>query len=126
MIVRSLADRSERPVSHDPRILKRVLLERGELPALTNLSRAVLRPGDRAPEHRHSAMWEIFYVLDGRGRIRVDGVTSTLTRDQCWVIEPGEAHEISNDAEADLVLLYFGLVDPAAGAGSTSARGCAT
>ena len=109
MIHRALSDCDRRPVSHQPEVFKKVLLEAGELPGLTNFSRAVFEPGDLVPKHRHKDMWEVFFVHSGRGRIRIDGVESPLEKDDCWVVEPGESHEISNDGDTALVLLYFGL-----------------
>jgi len=115
MIHRALARSAPLPVSHQPAIFKRVLLGTGELPGLAGFSQAVFAPGDVAPGHRHRDMWEVFFVRAGRGTIRVDGVESALEEDDCWVIEPGESHEIRNDGDTALVLLYFGL-EPAAGA----------
>ena len=109
MIHRVLEQRESLPVSHQPTISKRVLLEPGELPVLTNFSQAVFGPGDVAPGHRHDDMWEVFFVRSGRGTIRIDGIESALEQDHCWAIEPGELHEIRNDGDGDLVLLYFGL-----------------
>ncbi len=109
MIHRVLASCEDRPVSHNPSIRKRVLLEAGELPALTNFSQAVFAPGDTAPVHDHADMWEVFFVRSGRGKIRVNGTEFRLNRDDCCAIEPGERHEIVNDGGDELVLLYFGL-----------------
>lgn len=109
MIHRALAQCESLLVSHRPTILKKVLLGPGEVPVLTNFSQAVFQPGDVAPGHRHDDMWEVFFVRSGRGTILVDGIESALEEDECWVIEPGEVHEIRNESEADLVLLYFGL-----------------
>ncbi len=114
MIHRVLSERDNLPVTHQPTILKKVLVGPGELPALMNFSQAVFRPGDRAPGHRHDDMWEVFFVRSGRGVIRVDDTESELLADECWVIEPGETHEIYNDSESDLVLLYFGVCPPPA------------
>lgn len=112
MIHRALSDRESLPVSHQPTIRKKVLLVPGELPGLTNFSQAVFRPGDRVAGHRHAGMWEVFFVRSGGGMIRVDGTERELRPDECWVIEPGEEHEIHNDTESDLVLLYFGVSSP--------------
>lgn len=116
MIHRSLGRLEDQPVAHDPTISKRVLLTRGELPGLANFSQAVFKPGDLAPRHSHAGMWEVFFVRSGTGKIRVEGREAGLLENECWVIAPGEEHEIENDGEADLVLLYFGL-DPTAGMG---------
>ena len=109
MIHRVLAERRDEPVSHNPRVRKRVLLASGELPGLTNFSQAVFAPGDSAPPHHHTDMWEVFFVRSGSGAIRLNGAEHRLEKDDCWTVEPGERHEIVNDGARDLVLLYFGL-----------------
>jgi mannose-6-phosphate isomerase-like protein (cupin superfamily) len=91
-----------------------VLLEAGDGPGLTNFSQAIFRPGDRVADHTHEDMSEVFFVREGRGRIRIDGVEREMVRDECWVVEPGETHGMWNDSENDLVLLYFGLISPLA------------
>ncbi|MFQ5527886.1 MAG: cupin domain-containing protein [Thermoanaerobaculia bacterium] len=109
MIRRTLARLKPGSVTHEPAISKKVFLESGELPGLTNFSQAVFRPGDAVGGHCHEDMWEVFLVRSGRGTIRVDDVESALAEDDCWVVEPGEVHAIRNNGETDLVLLYFGL-----------------
>lgn len=109
MIHRNLSRLPTLSVSHNPGIDKRVMLGSGELPAVTNFSQAVFAPGDVAPIHHHSDMWEVFFVRSGTGSIRVDETTFPLVADDCFVVQPGEEHEIANDSEGDLVLLYFGV-----------------
>ena len=115
MLQRYLEGLKSVPVSHQPSIAKKVLLARGEVPALTNFSQAVFRPGDAVAAHRHADMWEIFFVRSGGGAIEVNGTEATLAENQCWVIEPGEVHSIRNNGREDLVLLYFGLEAPEGG-----------
>lgn len=117
MIHRILANLESRSVSHQPAIVKKVLLEPGELPGLTNFSHVVFTPGDSVPAHSHEDMWEVFFVCSGSGWIRIDGIESALERDACWVVQPGEVHEISNGSDTPLVLLYFGLETGGRGAG---------
>ena len=105
----TLADVPEEGVSHDPRIKKRVLLRKGDVPHLTNFSRARLLPGQSARAHRHTDMWEVFFVERGVGVLRVEGAGQTLAPGVCVAVEPGEEHEIVNTGSDELVLSYFGV-----------------
>lgn len=96
-------------VSHDPALRKRVLLRRGQVPHLTALSRATLRPGQAATPHAHADMHEVFWVEAGRGEARVAGETLPLEPGVCLVVEPGEEHTVACAGGEDLVLLYFGI-----------------
>lgn len=62
-------------------------------------------PGKAAcPYHSHSAQWEFYHVVSGQGTVRhAEGVTPVGPGD-AFLFRPGEAHQIRNDGEADLVL----------------------
>lgn len=105
----SLADLPAEPVSHNPEITKQVILRRGDLPHLTNLSRSRLLPGQTANAHAHASMHEVFFVESGAGMMWVDGHDIMLEAGVCVAVEPGESHEIRNTGADDLVLIYFGI-----------------
>ena len=56
-------------VSHNAAIKKRVFLQSGEVPGVTQFAQAVLRPGDISNEHSHADMHEVFYFASGSGRM---------------------------------------------------------
>jgi uncharacterized cupin superfamily protein len=62
-------------------------------------------PGKSAcPYHSHSAQWEFYHVISGRGAVRdKDGKTPVEAGD-AFIFEPGLPHQIVNDSDADLVL----------------------
>jgi quercetin dioxygenase-like cupin family protein len=109
MKIKDLADVPSEGLSHDPEVMKQVILRAGEVPHLTNLSRAVLRPGQTASVHAHSDMFEIFSVLSGEGWIRIDERTYRLTQGVTVVVEPGENHEVHASGDSDLLLSYLGI-----------------
>lgn len=109
MKIVSLKDVAAEGVSHNPEIKKQILLRKGELPHLTNFARSRLAPGQAARAHKHTDMFEIFYVEAGEGLISIDGLDQPLVAGTCFVVEPGEEHEIINNGSSDLVLLYFGI-----------------
>jgi uncharacterized cupin superfamily protein len=55
------------------------------------------------PFHSHSAEWECYLILAGTGTVRVGDERSTLAPGDCVMCPPGEAHQIFNDGEGDLV-----------------------
>jgi quercetin dioxygenase-like cupin family protein len=97
------------PVSHDPRLNKKVLLGPGVLPHVAALSHIELGPGDSVESHRHGDAHEVFYGLKGRVEFVVGGRAVSLSEGSSLVVEPGEAHAIEG-AEEGSRMLYFLLV----------------
>ncbi len=63
-------------------------------------------PGKRNfPFHSHAAQWEFYYVTAGRGVVRHDGGSTAIEGGDAFVFKPGEAHQIINDGDVDLVYL---------------------
>jgi uncharacterized cupin superfamily protein len=55
------------------------------------------------PYHSHSAQWEFYHVISGKGVVRhKDGTTAIETGD-AFVFGPGEPHQITNDNAEDLI-----------------------
>ena len=98
-------------VSHNPEISKKVMLDNGDLPHLTNFSQATFAPGQTASPHAHQDMSEVFFVSAGQGIMRLSGTDYDLTPGVCIAIEPGEIHEVINTGKENLVLTYFGIAD---------------
>jgi quercetin dioxygenase-like cupin family protein len=105
-----LADLPEQPVSHDPKLIKKVMLNQGDLPHLAYFSQARFAPGQLAAAHSHTDMSEVFLVETGEGVIHIDGKPHPLQVGTCVTVEPGEQHELVNTGHVDLVLTYFGIV----------------
>ena len=74
---------------------------------ITRHSLAEIRhpPGTASQEHYHTVAEEVYYVLSGRGGIRVDGEIRTIGSGDVVVIVPGERHTVWQEGEGDLVLL---------------------
>jgi quercetin dioxygenase-like cupin family protein len=96
-------------VSHNPAIKKRVFLRKGELPGLTQFAQARFGPGECAPSHAHADMVEVFFVSSGTLTAIIDGRPHTLPAGSSLTVEVGEAHELRNDGNEELILTYFGL-----------------
>jgi uncharacterized cupin superfamily protein len=56
------------------------------------------------PYHAHSAQWELYLVISGKGTVRdKDGTTEVVAGD-AFIFGPGEPHQLINSGEEDLVL----------------------
>jgi quercetin dioxygenase-like cupin family protein len=102
----SLKDAEVKPVSHDPNLMKKVLLGPGELPHIGAVSHIVLNPGDRASAHSHADAHEVFWGIKGAITFRIEGKDVRLLPDACLVVEPGEEHSVEG-AEEGSEMLYF-------------------
>ncbi|HEX8237609.1 MAG TPA: cupin domain-containing protein [Abditibacteriaceae bacterium] len=70
-----------------------------------SLAEATVLPGCVTEAHLHTRSEEIYYILQGRGEINVEGETSTLTKGDAVVIAHGARHQIRNSGKDDLVFL---------------------
>jgi uncharacterized cupin superfamily protein len=62
-------------------------------------------PGKSAcPYHSHSAQWEYYQVLSGRGIVRDREGMTPVEEGDAFLFEPGSPHQILNDSPGDLVL----------------------
>jgi len=92
---------------------KEISEELGRKPDSTNLMERhpfdveIMRiPPGKAPSplHSHSAQWEFYHVIAGRGIVRdKDGKTAVELGD-AFIFRPGEPHQIINDGTEDLVI----------------------
>jgi uncharacterized cupin superfamily protein len=62
-------------------------------------------PGKSAcPYHSHSAQWEFYHVISGRGIVRHRDGTTPIEAGDAFIFQPGEPHQVTNDSPEDLVL----------------------
>jgi uncharacterized cupin superfamily protein len=64
------------------------------------------------PFHSHSAQWEFYMIVAGRGKLRTESGTVELREGDCVSHAPGEAHQIINSGATDL--LYYVIASNAA------------
>jgi uncharacterized cupin superfamily protein len=56
------------------------------------------------PFHSHSAQWEFYHVISGRGLARdAEGMTPIETGD-AFIFKPGEPHQLINNGTEDLII----------------------
>jgi quercetin dioxygenase-like cupin family protein len=74
-----------------------------------------LAPGQASTKHRHIQTEELYVLLEGSGRVRVDDDEPlTLAPLDSLLVEPGSARQLFNDTEADQLWLVVGAPPEAA------------
>ena len=64
-----------------------------------------LAPGQTPyPYHLHSAQWELYHVVSGRGVVRHKDGTTPIEAGDAFIFGPDEPHQITNDGAKDLVV----------------------
>jgi uncharacterized cupin superfamily protein len=56
------------------------------------------------PYHSHSAQWEFYHVIAGRGSVRDQTGVSAIEVGDAFIFKPGEPHQLINDGTEDLIL----------------------
>jgi uncharacterized cupin superfamily protein len=65
-------------------------------------------PGKTAyPYHSHSAQWEFYYVLSGKGIVRHKDGTTPIETGDAFLFPPEEPHTIANDGAEDLLIFII-------------------
>jgi len=67
-----------------------------------------LAPGEASTRHRHADQEELYVLLEGRGRVRVDGELLTLEALDALLVEPGSVRQVFNDTPDDALWLIVG------------------
>jgi uncharacterized cupin superfamily protein len=73
-----------------------------------------LKPGQASTRHRHFDQEELYLLLEGEGRIRVDDDLLTLGPLDAVLVEPESARQIFNDTDADQLWFAAGAPPEAA------------
>ena len=67
-------------------------------------------PGKRNfPYHAHSAQWELYLVISGKGRVRHKEGTSDVAPGDAFIFAPDEPHQLINPGPEDLI--FYVLAD---------------
>lgn len=57
------------------------------------------------PFHSHAEQWEFYHVVSGTGVARHDDGTTPIGPGDSFLFKPGEAHQLTADRDADLLVL---------------------
>jgi mannose-6-phosphate isomerase-like protein (cupin superfamily) len=55
------------------------------------------------PFHSHSAQWEFYHVISGKGQVRDEEDVHAIEPGDAFLFKPGEAHQIINNGSEDLI-----------------------
>ena len=67
-----------------------------------------LPPNSANTLHKHIRAEEFYFVLEGVGRIRVDGETLTVPKHGGVLVGPRQLRQVFNDTETDVLWLIVG------------------
>ena len=68
-----------------------------------------LAPGQASTRHRHRTTTELYVLLEGTGRVRIDRDLLTLTPLSSVIVEPAVLRQVFNDTDAEQLWLSFGV-----------------
>ncbi len=110
MIIKDVKDITEITAGDGSALRELLHPDKGPYPFGYSLARAVVKPGAKTEPHRLKSS-EVYYILEGRGLMRIGGETAAVGAGQAVYIPPFHVQSIENVGEADLVFLC--IVDPA-------------
>lgn len=61
--------------------------------------------------HSHSAQWEYYHLISGRGLARDETGTTPIEAGDAFIFGPGEAHQLINNSSEDMIV-YVVTDDP--------------
>ena len=73
-----------------------------------------LAPGQANTRHRHRGQYELYVLLEGTGRVRVDDDLMTLAPLSALLVEPESLRQVFNDTDADALWFVVGAPPEAA------------
>ena len=56
------------------------------------------------PYHSHSAQWEFYHIISGRGTVRDESGQHEVGPGDAFLYKPSEAHQLMNRGDVDLVM----------------------
>jgi len=59
------------------------------------------------PYHSHSAQWEFYYVVSGKGVVRHKDGTTPIESGDAFIFQPEEPHTFLNDGTDDLLMFII-------------------
>ncbi|MFX0045185.1 MAG: cupin domain-containing protein [Candidatus Hermodarchaeota archaeon] len=107
MLVKRFSD-CEEIIALDGTILRELLNPRhdqGDLKLDYSLAHAIVRPGQSSVPHRFFEASEVYYILQGTGRVHVDNEASDVRAGDTVYIPPMGVQYIENIGDTDLVFL---------------------
>ena len=82
-------------ITKDGSEIRELLAQRNSCIRNQTLAEARLPPGKSTTPHRHLKTEEIYYILEGHGRMQVDNESQNVGPGDAVAIPPGSLHQIS-------------------------------
>jgi len=98
-------DRVPAFVTKDGSEIRELLAHRNSCIRNQTLAEARLSAGAATTPHRHVKTEEIYYILEGRGRMRIGEETADVGPGDAVAIPPGTVHQITNTGNCILRFL---------------------
>ncbi len=115
MKVSAITDKEFVPASHEdkdkPGVLKKVLFNAQDFdPAcgLKMLNFATIAPGESFVLHEHQTLEEVFYILKGKGEMRVGDEMTEVSAGMAILVPPKHMHTMKNTGDEVLEFMNFG------------------
>lgn len=94
-----------------PGVLLKVLLRKGDLPEgqLQMVNWAKMEAGKSFRPHYHEDMAEVFILVRGKARVRVEEEEVDLEKEEAVVLPMGKVHAMKNIGKEDVEYVVFGI-----------------
>jgi mannose-6-phosphate isomerase-like protein (cupin superfamily) len=89
-------DRVEAFITKDGSEIRELLAYRNSSIVNQSLAEARVAPGATTTGHRHLRTEEIYYILEGQGRMRIGDEVALVGPGDAIAIPPGQLHQITN------------------------------
>ncbi len=67
-----------------------------------------LEPGASIGKHEHNPGFEVLYIVEGCGKILIEGERVPIHAGMCHYCKTGSGHSLINDSDEDLI--YFAVI----------------
>ena len=89
----------------DGSTIREILAYRNSVIQNQSLAEAIVPVGSSTAEHYHPKSEEIYYILQGHGKMKLGEEIREISKCDGIAIPPGAPHKIWNTGDVDLVLL---------------------
>ena len=92
-------------ITKDGSEIREILAPRNSSIQRQSLAEALLQPGQANEEHTHPNTEEIYYILSGCGRMKIEGEERDIKPFDGITIPPGASHQTRNTGGEPLIFL---------------------
>ena len=93
--------------SHNPDLLKNLIIKKGVIDHLLQFATATFKKGESISSHLHESMFEVFYVLNGEVDVKIGAEKLIASEGDTFWVPIGTLHSLQ--FQMDSKILYFGI-----------------